>query len=64
MKRVGNLFYKIIDMDNLRLAHEQARKGKSYYKEVQRIDKNIDMYAYEIQQMLISQLPSSKDSGL
>ncbi len=24
MKRVGNLFYKIIDMDNLRLAHEQA----------------------------------------
>ena len=28
MKRVGNLYNKIIDIDNLRLADEKARKGK------------------------------------
>lgn len=54
MKRHGDLWEKIIDLENIKFAHQQARKGKSYYKEVQRIDKNIDMYAYEIQQMLIN----------
>lgn len=28
MKRIGNLFEKVISLDNLRLADEKARKGK------------------------------------
>ena len=28
MKRLGNLYDKIISLDNLRLADERARKGK------------------------------------
>lgn len=30
MKRVGNLYSKICDMDNLKLAHQNARKGKGW----------------------------------
>ena len=42
MKRYGNLFEKIIDMDNLRLAHKNASKGKSKYKDVKMVNTNID----------------------
>lgn len=40
MKRYGNLYEKICDMDNLRLAHKNARKDKSHYKAVQKVDSN------------------------
>ena len=52
MVRIGNLFEKIIDIDNIRLAHKNASKGKSKYKEVIIINKNIDFYCYKIQKML------------
>ena len=29
MKRFGNLYYRICDIDNLYLAYTKARKGKS-----------------------------------
>ena len=32
MKRFGNLFEQVCSMDNLRLAHKNARKGKTLYK--------------------------------
>lgn len=32
MKRYGNIFHKIIGMDNLLLVHQKARKGKTHYK--------------------------------
>ena len=54
MKRYNNIFPKIVEMDNLRLAYRNARKGKSYYEEVKIIDKNPDYYLEQIQQMLIS----------
>lgn len=52
MKRVGDLYEKIYDIDNLRLAHKQARKGKSFYTEVKLVDKNEDEYLYKLQDML------------
>ena len=52
MKRYGDLFQQIISMDNLRLAHKNARKGKGWYKEVIKIDQNPDFYLTEIQSML------------
>ena len=38
MKRYGKLWDKIICMDNLRLAHQNARKGKTWYGEVRMVD--------------------------
>ncbi|QJI52472.1 reverse transcriptase [Psychrobacillus phage Perkons] len=54
MKRHGNIFSKIITIDNLRLAHINARKGKTHYSEVQRVDKNPDYFLYKIQEMLLN----------
>lgn len=54
MKRIGNLYSKIYDIENLKLAHENAKKGKSFYKEVKMVDANKVFYLYKIQDMLIN----------
>lgn len=54
MKRYGNIYDKICDMDNLRLAHKNARKDKSHYKAVQMVDSNPDYYLKQIQDMLVN----------
>ena len=54
MKRHGNLFEKIVDKDNIRLAHKNARKGKTFYNEVKDIDLNLDYYVDEIHDMLVN----------
>lgn len=38
MKRINNIYDKIYDMENIKLAHKNARKGKRQYKEVQEVD--------------------------
>jgi len=53
MKRYGNLYEKIYDMDNLRLAHKNARKGKGWYKEVIMVDSDEERYLTMLQNMLI-----------
>ena len=42
MKDTGDLFSKICDMDNLRKAHKNAKRGKGWYAEVKRIEKDLD----------------------
>ena len=37
----------------MKLAHENARKGKLFYKEVQQVDDNLDYYLLQLQNMLI-----------
>ena len=54
MKRHGNLFEKIIGKDNIRLAHKNARKGKTFYSEVKDIDLNLEYYVDEIHNMLVN----------
>lgn len=54
MKRYNNLFTKIADFDNIKLAHKNAKKGKAHYVEVQQIEKNTDEYITEIHNLLIS----------
>ena len=44
MKRYGYLWDKIIDFDNLMLAHRNARRGKTWYPEVKMVD--LDPYKY------------------
>lgn len=53
MKRVGNLWEKIVDYDNLVLAHKMARKDKTFYREVKMVDENEEYYLREIQRMLV-----------
>ena len=52
MKRIGNLYEKIYDWDNLKEAHRRARKDKTFYKEVRMVDSNPDYYLSQIQEML------------
>ncbi|MEO1815239.1 MAG: RNA-directed DNA polymerase [Acetobacterium sp.] len=53
MKRHGNLYEKIYDMDNLKLAHQNAKKGKGWYKEVKMVDNRLDYYLEKLQKSLI-----------
>ena len=54
MKRYGNLYSKIYDMNNLKLAHRNARKGKGWYKEVKMVDADEEHYLKLLQKMLIN----------
>ena len=54
MKRYGNLYSKIYDMDNLKLAHQNAKKGKGWYAEVKMVDANPEKYLKELQDSLIN----------
>lgn len=55
---IGNknctLWQKICDMDNLRFAHRNAKKGKGWYEEVKKVDEDLEYYLGNIQQMLIN----------
>ncbi len=52
MKRFGNLYNKICNIENIKLAHKNASKGKSNYKEVIMVNKAPDYYFNEIKLML------------
>ncbi len=52
MKRCGNLYHKVCDLDNIREAHKNSRKGKAHYHEVQMVDDNPEFYFEQIQDML------------
>lgn len=61
MKRYGNLYEKIIDEDNLMLAHSNARKGKVWYRDVRRVDMDVADYIGRLHIMLAE--GSYKTSG-
>ena len=52
MKRYGNLYEKIISIENLRRADEKARRGKSGNYGVQKHDKNRDENILQLHAML------------
>lgn len=52
MKRYGNLYTKMWDMENIIQAHMNARKGKSHYKEVKMVNTNEEFYLLQIQDMI------------
>lgn len=55
MKRIGYLYDKIYAMENLKLAHKNARKGKGWYKEVCMVDDDEKYYLSVLQEQLINQ---------
>lgn len=54
MKRIGNLYEKIISMDNLRLADEKARRGKTHTYGVRVHDKNREANLMALHEALIT----------
>ncbi len=52
MKRIGNLYHKIYDIENIRLAHKNARKNKTHYTEVKEVDANEEYYFSLLSDML------------
>lgn len=54
MKRANNLFPKIVDKNNIRLAIYNASKMKKDRKVVQKVLANIDYYVEEIHRMLVN----------
>lgn len=54
MKRYNNLFEKIVSMDNIRLAHRLAQRGKRHYTAVKKINKDPEPYLLAIHKMLIT----------
>ena len=53
MKRYSKLFDKIVDLDNIKLAHKNASKGKKHYTEVKMFNTKPDFYARLIRKILI-----------
>ena len=53
MKRIGNLYDKIISLDNLRLADEKARRGKTETYGVRLHDRNRERNILRLHDMLI-----------
>ncbi|MBR1620070.1 RNA-directed DNA polymerase [bacterium] len=55
---IGNssctLWDAIYSMDNLKVAHQNAKKGKGWYTEVKMVDEDPDYYLGLLQQMLIN----------
>lgn len=54
MKRHGNLCQQICTIENIEEAHRNARKGKTHYGEVRRIDKEPGKYCQQIRAMLLA----------
>ncbi len=54
MKRYGNLYQKMLTMENLRLAYKKSRKGKTWQVVVKEFDKDIDGNLKAIQDLLIN----------
>ena len=54
MKRLGNLYSKVCDLDNLRLAYQKARKGKGGRYGVKLYEKNLERNLLELQKELIN----------
>ena len=61
MKRYGNLYKEICSMENLRRAHQNAKKGKGWYQEVKMVDSDPEKYLKEIQEMLINHTYKTSD---
>ena len=53
MKRYGDLFERIVDINNIVRAHLNARKGKTKDKAVRKVDRDVLGYCTKIRQMLI-----------
>lgn len=62
MKRYGYLWNKIIDKENIKIAHKMARKDKSFYTEVQYVDNHLEECIDKIYEILKNKTYTIKPS--
>ena len=55
MKRINNLYDKILDPENLERAHRNARRGKGWYKEVKMVNADTEYFLEKLRESLINQ---------
>lgn len=53
MKGTGDLYSQICDMENLRKAHINAKRGKGWYAEVKIVEQSLDKHLKRLQESLI-----------
>lgn len=53
MRRYGNLWDKIIDKNNLKVAFKKARRGKTWQRKVRRIEKHLDYFIDKLHASLV-----------
>lgn len=51
-KKVGNIYHKLYDLDNMKMAFKNAMKGKNHYNEVINIKANIGLYIEDLHNLL------------
>lgn len=61
MKRYGYLYEKVYDMENLRMAHRHANRGKGWYGEVILMNENPEEWLRLLQGMLINRNYETSD---
>lgn len=61
MKGTGDLYSKICDMDNLRKAHKNAKRGKGWYAEVKQVESSLDKHLRRLQTSLIDHTYKTSD---
>ena len=54
MKKFKNLYQKITDLDNIKLAHHNARKNKTHRDDVKKVDADIERFCKQIHDMLVN----------
>lgn len=64
MKRYGNLYESICQLENIRLAHKNARKGKTKLPEVQMVDADVEGYCERIRKMLIDKTYTTSEYNI
>ena len=52
MKRFGNLYHKIYAIENIREAHDNAKRRKGHYREVKMVEADPEKYFFKIHDML------------
>lgn len=61
MKRIGNLYEKICSLENLQLADQKARKGKSWQYGVRIHDQNREENVLQLQESLLTRAYKTSD---
>jgi hypothetical protein len=54
MKRYGNLWNEITDIETLRYAHNQAKRGKGHYSAVKRVEQDVEGHLLQLREMLLN----------
>lgn len=64
MRRYGNLYSKIIELENIRSAYIKARKGKRWQKTVKNFEADLENNLLQIQKLLVDKTYRTSDYAI